>query len=202
MMRGRLARARLDGASAFTRAWVWLYTAPLLSAVREARRAEIASDLWEQTHSANGGGDAPALDIVRRCVGGMPADVIWCVTAARRARRSSTNRRTGRFVMTMSRADGVFTALAMLSLVWIALFTGLATTTGEDVSAWWGFLGLGAVLIGAGLWVERDRPALGETLILAPTVAMAVITVWSVLSPILAALLLLAWAGRRGFFRR
>ena len=204
MIRQRVGTAPVGCACALTRAWVWLYTAPLPPAARAERRDEIASDLWEHTHGGPAGGAARAgiaLDVIRRCLFGAAADVVWCVEAVRRARRSGPAHDRRRFLMTFPRPHSAFTGLALISLIWIAVFTGLITAFGKDVSDWWSFLGVGAILIGIGLWQERERPALGETLVIVPTIAMGVITVWSIVSPILAVLLLVAWAARRRFFR-
>ena len=198
------AALQVRGACTATRAWVWLYTLPLPAPIRVERREEIASDLWEHQDDASRTHEpGPSLSwaILRRCLLGLPADIAWSAETTWRARRSPRAHERGRYVMPAVRANTAFTGLAVLSFVWIALFTGLATTTGEGVSAWWGFLGVAALLVAAGLWLDRSRPILGQLLIVVPTVAMAIITAWSILSPILAVLLIVAWAGRYGFFR-
>ena len=63
-----------------TRRWVWLYTAGLPAEVREPRRAELESDLWEQEQEAGAAGCRPtttALHVLRRFMRGIPADVSW-----------------------------------------------------------------------------------------------------------------------------
>ena len=51
-------------AAGVARAWVRLYTAGLRADVRDSRRAEIDSDLWEQQHTVsalgNGAGGLPS----------------------------------------------------------------------------------------------------------------------------------------------
>jgi hypothetical protein len=73
-------RHRPTLASRLTRRWVRVYTAHLEPALRDTRRAELASDLWE--HEA----DARRMDIgalrvnaqvLRRLLVGMPADMSW-----------------------------------------------------------------------------------------------------------------------------
>lgn len=69
-----------SAASQFTRSWVAAYTLGLTQDVRRARRAEIASDLWEQQHDATGSGSNPVavgLQIASRTLRGLPADVLW-----------------------------------------------------------------------------------------------------------------------------
>ena len=67
-------------ASRVTRRWVRVYTARLDPALRDTRRAELASDMWE--HEA----DARRMDIgslrvnsqvLRRLLVGIPADLSW-----------------------------------------------------------------------------------------------------------------------------
>jgi hypothetical protein len=61
------------------RAWTRLYTWRLPEAIRESRRAEIESDLWESQH--DGAGDAAsALQIIARLLLGAPDDLRWRVT--------------------------------------------------------------------------------------------------------------------------
>lgn len=60
--------------------WVRRYTSGLDATVRDVRRAEIESDLWEHRRDAEAAGLKPrqtGLEIVARMVLGMPADVGW-----------------------------------------------------------------------------------------------------------------------------
>ncbi len=62
------------------RVWTWLYTLPLDPATRHARRAEIASDLWEFQHDpirGNAGVDS-VLHVLARAALGVPDDLLWC----------------------------------------------------------------------------------------------------------------------------
>ena len=68
----------LSLATAVVRAWTRAYTWRLEPPVRDARRAEIESDLWEHLH-ANGAGRARPFDLVTRLVLGIPDDVRWRV---------------------------------------------------------------------------------------------------------------------------
>lgn len=81
--------ARLDErdagavAAALTRRWVRGYTAWVGAEAAERRRAEIASDVWEQRTDAHERRVAPvtvALAIAVRVVAGMPADLTWVHT--------------------------------------------------------------------------------------------------------------------------
>ena len=61
--------------AAAVRGWTWLYTLPLDTAIKCARRAEINSDLWESRHDARAAG---ALHLLIRAAIGVPDDLLWC----------------------------------------------------------------------------------------------------------------------------
>lgn len=93
--------------------WVDCYTRRLPARVAEARVDELASDLWEQRHNAQEGDTsdvAVALSIVRRIVGGVPADLTWrfaqlMSAQGRAAGHPALQQET---VMTMSQASRVW----------------------------------------------------------------------------------------------
>ena len=85
------------------RGWVDLYTRGLPADLRDARRDEVADDLWcEQDEAAAAGRSARSLDadLFRRLLFGLPADVSWRLayrrapTAASLAKSSSMSTRT------------------------------------------------------------------------------------------------------------
>jgi hypothetical protein len=55
------------------RVWTSMYTFALPFEIRERRRAEIESDLWESAHDP----DVTRLAVMLRLVKGMPADLLW-----------------------------------------------------------------------------------------------------------------------------
>ena len=63
------------------RNWSRAYTFGLPSEIRQARRAEIESDLWEHAHDSELGRDAPsplsALHTLIRLLAGAPDDLLW-----------------------------------------------------------------------------------------------------------------------------
>ena len=63
------------------RNWARVYTFGLPSEIREARRGEIESDLWEHINDAELGRDAPspfcALHALIRLLAGVPDDLLW-----------------------------------------------------------------------------------------------------------------------------
>src|SRR5438093_9192268 len=76
------------------RSWVALYTRGLASEVRDARRSEIDSDLWEQQWLAARLGDSAfgtAIEVLTRMLLGIISDITWCAQAGAptRAERST-----------------------------------------------------------------------------------------------------------------
>jgi hypothetical protein len=69
-----------DRAAALVAWWVATYTRHLPAEVAQRRRAEVASDLWEQRTDGDAAGTpaaAVALSILRRMATGIPADLHW-----------------------------------------------------------------------------------------------------------------------------
>ena len=67
-------------AVALVRSWTWLYTWSLHPAVRDGRRAEIESDLWESQVDALRERTRPravAAQVVVRLLLGIPDDLLW-----------------------------------------------------------------------------------------------------------------------------
>jgi hypothetical protein len=75
-----MSRGLLLLVAAAVRGWTWLYTLPLDATAQDARRAEIASDLWEFQHDpARGDSDVrAALQLFIRAALGVPDDLLWC----------------------------------------------------------------------------------------------------------------------------
>lgn len=84
-----------DHSAALVARWVAWYTRHLPTEVAERRRAELASDLWEQRADARAMG-TPALAILRRMVVGMPADLRWRQEQLAVARGRASDRGTWR----------------------------------------------------------------------------------------------------------
>jgi hypothetical protein len=99
--------ARRLGAAA-VRAWTRLYTWRLPPSIRNARRAEIASDLWEFEHDPERGSeDAAAFHVLARLAIGIPADLSW----------RAANRRSGSWA---ARIVALTTAAALvLAGLWV-----------------------------------------------------------------------------------
>ncbi|MFL5760246.1 MAG: hypothetical protein ACJ789_10935 [Thermomicrobiales bacterium] len=128
-----------DLAERLARGWVCLYTLGLRPEVRAARRAEIASDLWEHRHDAAATG-APGLAaaVLGRVLAGMPSDVLWRVEARGSAPGASWRSQRG-----------LQTAIVWGTAVFAAALS-LLDAAGMPVLAFVG-LGVGGVLLVAGL---------------------------------------------------
>jgi hypothetical protein len=72
-------------AARLTRWWTRTYTAGLPNAIRDARRAEVESDLWESLADP-----AAARQILPRLVLGAVDDLAWSVTCMDQTTRSTT----------------------------------------------------------------------------------------------------------------
>jgi hypothetical protein len=66
----------LGVAIAIVRAWTRVYTWRLPRALRESRRAEIESDLWESRRDT-GRAVSPAVQVALRLLLGVPDDLQW-----------------------------------------------------------------------------------------------------------------------------
>jgi hypothetical protein len=75
-----MSRGLLAFVVAAVRGWTWVYTLPLDGAARHARRAEIASDVWEFQHdpASDEGSVQRAAHLLVRAMLGVPDDLLWC----------------------------------------------------------------------------------------------------------------------------
>src|SRR5688500_7113869 len=65
-------------AAALVRTWTWTYTRGTPGFVRDGRRREIESDLWEQQRDLAGGSDVQiASHLVVRLLAGLADDLQW-----------------------------------------------------------------------------------------------------------------------------
>lgn len=156
-------------ASAFSRAWVRLYTARLPEPERSARRAEIAADLWDHQHDRYDGPAAAigtATEIILRTCLGVVDDLAWRSDVRRSVGRGPDH---GRFSMLrFSSRQTRWMGLAGLagSLLWAAWLIGHMQRSRTQGPPTWGFLGpVGVALVLAGLmgFLASYRERLGRT---------------------------------------
>ena len=82
------------------RVWTRLYTSALSSEIRDRRRAEIESDVWESEHDP----DIPHRALVLRLLRGIPADLLWRleVTPGRQHARAAVGALAGAAVLALA----------------------------------------------------------------------------------------------------
>ncbi|HNM79068.1 MAG TPA: hypothetical protein PKI89_11905 [Tepidiformaceae bacterium] len=116
-------------ANGLVRAWVHGYTLGLPDPARAERRAEIESDLWEHC-SALGWSARAAVELVLRCLLGMPADLVWRTEQARPGQRLV--QLAGNVLVWMERAAG-----------WVVR----RGVPGLTPASAWGLIALGVLLL-------------------------------------------------------
>jgi hypothetical protein len=168
-------------AIAITRAWTATYTRGLPAVARDARVAEIHSDLWEHQRAA-GFEREPVADtgvaILTRVVLGVPADLLWRIEAGSSTR---TDRSTSVNDTLIMRA-GLF-ALSLPLLFLILNGVGVMLGSGEFDSGLdqviWGLAFLVCPLVSlVGLWLCASQPKLGLGLTIGGTLASALVMFW------------------------
>ena len=157
-------RVPVNGTDRFARRlarrWVLLYTAPLPRDERDARRAEIDSDLWE--HLADAQADQQSLVIAQpavlaRMLFGVPSDLIW----VGRVRRTMKEHRS------MKQRRLRIIALLCATVVIVTFFATNLLLRPDNVEQhadiWWilavpiGFFLVGTIGIVATALLIRDR---------------------------------------------
>jgi hypothetical protein len=177
---------RQDRAAAMAAWWVRCYTSGVAAEAAEGRRAEIASDVFEQrVHGSSI--DAPPFavtsSIVWRVVGGMPADLIW----SRQQRVVSRGRPSEREVHVMSRTTRMarhgwwrLVAAAIVAFYAYAIIGNLADDEGPYLSGTIA-CAVGAVAVVAGLGLHGSRRPVADVLLVVGLVpALLVIWLWPV----------------------
>lgn len=112
------------------RRWVHAYTARLPTDVRDGRRAEIESDLWEHFADARASQEhriSTELDVLARVLIGIPSDLIWFSRVRRTTKENgfmqNTSTSTVRTVSPML-AVMIAAVLAVVVVATLVLFGG------------------------------------------------------------------------------
>lgn len=187
-------RRAVPRAAAMAEGWTRWYTSRVPGEPAERRRAEIASDLWEQLADGRDAGAAPgavAASITWRVVAGVPADLSW-MHQQRAISRGVTNRERESIMNTFTRLVGrwwwVILALGVAA-AYILIAVGNLTDAGYIEA---GYLGLAiAALIVVGAVLRVWFPFAGGLLVVAGTGPGTLIW-WA---PILASLAVLVVVG-------
>jgi len=200
--------AALDMVVGMTRSWVAVYTSGLPRELRNGRRAEIDSDLWEQQRTARLQDQPPgetALQLLARLVLGVPSDVTWRLETGRSARseRSISMNESG--TMRILVAVGVVVALFLVVTGIGAVVDSLVQGDLASGQAGFGAISvLAGAAVGAGLLTSRRNPLLGIGLVAAGAITVAAAWYWMlpITIPIGIALVAIAYFRARPALRR
>jgi hypothetical protein len=133
-------------AAGMARWWTRVYTAGLPADLREARRAEVESDLWESVSDG-----APSRHILARLVLGIVDDVSWSLTFMDTSTRATAIWSIGSLLvfvlswtwlllapesLAMRESRWAFPAASALHLLGIILFVGMRLVLDLRVTGW------------------------------------------------------------------
>lgn len=163
------------------RSWVAAYTLGLPAALRETRRSEIDSDLWEQQWLASRRGDpalGTAIEVLGRTLLGILSDITWRAQAGARTRTDRSTRMHEPLYMRGLVLAGIAAALLIVIGGGGAIFN--AWEDGDDEG--WVVGGIISVISGlaiiAGLLISRRSPTVGVGLVAAGAISIAVLWHW------------------------
>ena len=164
------------------RTWVGVYTLGLAAAVKEARRREIDSDVWEQQWLASRRGESvhgTAGEILTRTLFGIFDDIMWRLeTGASPGTKGITTvndtwpMRIGFIV--------VMLPLAFLIVNGVAIaFFGAGDFDNSTEHFLWGLSFLACPLVAAaGLWLCRPLPKLGLAMAVLGAIGIVLLMFW------------------------
>jgi len=121
-------------AASVVRGWTRLYTAGLEPLLRNSRRAEIDSDLWEHAQAGSRGAapaGAIAGQILARCLLGVGADVTWRAETAMLARYEKGG------VAMKERMRRDWWVPAPVVMVAIGVLVVVTHFVGDGTESWW-----------------------------------------------------------------
>lgn len=183
--------------------WVRYYTLGLPEGVRDDRRDEIASDLWEQAHD-EASISAVNPEILARGLLGVPADLAWRLERSRLARLPGWLIATlfgilgrfelaGRWIIRRG-LPGFTTAAAFVggAIGVLVIVTAPSNDSGTPTAdlVWWGsLLVVGALLIGLGGRLIAARTRLGAASVILGSALLGLLLWPTIVAPASAAAL-------------
>ena len=173
--------AVLDVAVGMTRSWVAVYTSGLAPELRDARRAEIDSDLWEHRQIAELTEEPQGettFHLLTRLLLGILSDVTWRLETGHSVSGERSIRMNAALYMRGLVAVGVALALLVVIVGVGSIFNAFED---GDNSGWvWGgsLSALSGVAVMVGLLISRPNPLLGIGLVAAGAITIAVIWYW------------------------
>lgn len=195
---------------AFVLAWVSAYTAGLPAEVRDRRRGEVASDMWEHAREADTRGHGERsfrAHVLLRLLFGMPADVIWRMEqewlAARKGRQEPRQR--GLIMRASTATKGFHIVGGLLALFYVAFGFSVLFGLDRELDEPWTHAIPNFALAGAfalGVWLRRTRSRLGSVVMLLSVAPAGIGAWWTIATPLLAiAMLGLGFWALRGSTR-
>ena len=149
------------------RQWSRAYTCGLVAEVRERRREELRSDLYEH-RACLGATRAQQLEVASRLVRGLPSDLAW------RARQARV-----RYVSMSSRAARLLTSALVVLVGVFNVWAGVGMLSAEGAgAARMAVLFTGAAMAAAGLVLRPTAPKRSTLLLIAAPAAPAVAFHW------------------------
>ena len=121
-----MIRKLQDIAPAFARAWLRLYTSGMPADLRDARHADVNTDLWEHQQDAQGDGPSPvaiAAEVLLRTLVGVPDDLGWRREAANARRGVANQGRIGTTMVSMGQIRWMGFCAVLRTLIRIKLPT-------------------------------------------------------------------------------
>jgi len=174
--------AVLDLAVGMTRSWVAVYTSGLPPELRDSRRAEIDSDVWEQQRTAdllNQPQGETSLQLLARLVLGIPSDVTWRLEAAHSAQSERSISVSESGTMRILVAVGVVVALFLVVAGIAAIADALVQGDLASGQAGYGAISvLAGAAVAAGMLTSRRNPLLGIGLVAAGAITVAAAWYW------------------------
>ena len=193
--------------------WASIYTAGLPASIRQGRRTEIDSDLWEQIESDDAATLSTASHVLLRMLLGIPSDVAWHLSELG---GNPMNR-----PLASTAILGGVTILGGLSvLAGVGLMIGFAEGSWSlDDEGGFGVVFFFAVIAGllgpfvalAGAYemrraqVEGRSPTTGRTMVVGGTLGIAAIAGamwWTIVGPLLAVAIVAYWTLQLGGWPR
>jgi hypothetical protein len=189
--------------AALTRTWTRVYSLGLAESIREGRRGEIESDLWEQQQAAMMQEERQletVFHILARTLLGIPGDIAWRVELGfgRGSERKSEVPETtlGRIGLGL----GLLGALLPVAFGIGFIVSGIAAADGEWVGwvVWGGILILLGGTVVAGQLVVRSSYGRGMALVAVGVTLLALVLFWMAFITVPLGIALLVVAHLRG----
>ena len=190
----------------FIQAWVRTYTLGLSASLKEARREEIAADLWEQVQEAAiRDGRSPDAHLLLRWLWGLPDDLSWRLGHFHGRKEKGDTMIASSNTRTLTTAVSVVGSLVVLALLVLQVVAQIEYERQVDygLTPVWqvtaltiGPLSLASIV--GGFYFMRKMPIVGALLVTFGSVAVAVMFFWLIV-PIVVAIGLSAYAFRRAW---